>query len=207
MTQLIPDDLEKKKIIVFHADDHELLRHGVKKCLDRFPDIDVTKGVGNGKELLKLLETEIPDIILLDFQMPVMDGRETLTKIKEKYPYLKVIVLTLHDDEDTIKKMMRLGANSFVSLNELSDKIAEAIRCVHLFNYFYSESIERAFLGPRPLFERIGREFTVKEQQLLDLLAENKTESQIADIMDISKRTVAALIVKLNRRRHGKDDN
>jgi DNA-binding NarL/FixJ family response regulator len=207
MTQLIPDKLEEKKIIVFHADDHELLRYGVKKSLERWPEIDIIKGISNGKELLKLLETEIPDVILLDFQMPVMDGRETLTRIKEKYPYLKVIILTMHNDEDTIKKMMRLGANSFVTLYEMSDKIAEAILCVHQFNYFYSEAIERAFLGPRPLFERIGREFTVKEQQLLDLLAENKTESQIADTMDISKRTVAALIEKLNRRRHGRDDN
>ncbi len=107
----------------------------------------------------------------------------------------------MYNDEDTIKKMMRLGANSFVSLNENSDKIAEAIRCVHQFNYFYSEAIERAFLGPRPLFERIGRKFTVKEQQILDLLAENKTESQIADIMDISKRTVAVLIDRLNKRK------
>ena len=202
MTNIIPNKKEEGKIKIFHTDCYELLKSGIKKGLSRWPEIEITGEAANGKELLKLLETEIPDIVIVNINMPVMNGIETLAKIREKYPYLKVIILTLYNDHDMILKMMRLGANSFISLNTSVDIIYQAIKCVHEYNYYYSESIEQAFLGSRLQFERIGREFTVKEQQLLDLLAENKSESQIADIMDISKRTVAALIEKLNRRRH-----
>jgi DNA-binding NarL/FixJ family response regulator len=204
MSNLMPDKTAEKKITVFHADYHALLRSGVKQGLARWPEIDICKEAGSGKELLKLLETDVPDIVVMNITLIGMDGLELLSSIKKNHPYLKVIVLTMHNDPVLIKKTMQLGANSFLSLNTNAETISQAILCVHEFNYYYSEAMEQAFLGPRPQFERIGREFTVKEQQILDLLAEDKSESEISKIMDISKRTVATVIENLNRRRHDK---
>jgi DNA-binding NarL/FixJ family response regulator len=200
MTQLIPDKPDEKKITIFVVDDHELFRRGVRTALSKWPEIFIAKEAGNGKELLALLEKEIPDVVILNITMPVMNGIETLPKIREKYPSLKVIILSMHNDESMIKKMMQLGANSYLTKNMDSYFICQAIKCVYEYDYYYSEAIERAFLGGRSPFDGNNRKYTYKEQQILDLLAENKSESQIAEIMDISKRTVAAIIDKLNKR-------
>jgi DNA-binding NarL/FixJ family response regulator len=201
MTQLIPDKPEEKKIAIFVVDDHELFRRGVRMSVSKWPEIVITKEASNGKELLELLEKEIPDVVILNITMPIMNGIETLPIVKKKYPYLKVIILTMHNDIRMIKKMMQLGANSYLTKNMDGDIICQAIKCVHEYNYYYSDPMARAFLDLNPPLVPMGKDFTVKEQQLLDLLAENKTESQIADIMDISKNTVAVLIDRLTKRR------
>jgi DNA-binding NarL/FixJ family response regulator len=201
MTNIIPYKSSEKKITVFLVDDHELFRRGVRTAISKWPEIVITKEAGNGKELLELLEKEIPDVVILNITMPVMNGLETLPKIREKYPSLKVIILSMHNDVLMIKKMMQLGANSYLTKNMDSDVICQAIKCVHEYDYYYSDPIARTFLGLHPPLVSVGKEFTVKEQRLLDLLAENKTESQIADILDISKRTVVMLIDKLTKRR------
>ncbi len=166
----------------------------------KHPDIVIAKEASNGRELLELLEKEIPDVVILNIAMPVMDGIQTLPKIREKYPTLKVIILSMHNDASMIKKMMELGANSYLTKITDSDVICRAIKCVHEYDYYYSEPMERAFLGGRAPFDGDSRKYTYKEQRILDLLAENKTESQIAEIIDVSKRTVAAIIDKLNKR-------
>ncbi len=106
---MIPDKPEQKRITAFHADDHELFRLGVKRSLAAWPEIDISRGVGNGKELLILLKKEIPDVVLLDINMPVMNGIKALIEMKKKYPYLKVIVLTMLDDREMVREMMQLG--------------------------------------------------------------------------------------------------
>src|SRR5665213_3215272 len=104
---------EEKKITIIHCDDHALFRSGVRTALLKYTDIELIDESGNGLELLKLLETTIPDIVILNVAMPVMDGIVTLPKIRERYPELKVIVLSMHNSPEVITKMMQLGANSY----------------------------------------------------------------------------------------------
>lgn len=135
-----------KKIKIIHADDHTLFRSGVRNALKTREDIEFIGEAGNGQELLDLLELIIPDIIILNMTMPVMNGLEALPKLREKYPDLKVIVLSMHTDPQIITKMMRLGANSYLTKNVSADTIYEAIQCVYQYKYYYSEAIKSAFL-------------------------------------------------------------
>jgi DNA-binding NarL/FixJ family response regulator len=138
----------KSKIIsIIHADDHAIFRSGLRMAFKDRKDIEIIGEAGNGLELLRLLETRIPDIVILNVNMPVMDGIETLPKIKQRYPDLKVIVLSMHYSTEMITKMMRLGSNTYLTKNMSSEEIYRAIKCVHEFDYCYSESIERALLG------------------------------------------------------------
>jgi DNA-binding NarL/FixJ family response regulator len=133
--------------------------------------------------------------------MPVMNGIATLPKVKEKYPDLKVIVLSMHTSPEIITKMMQLGANSYLSKNTDGEAIYQAIKCVQEYNYYYSESIEKAYLGASFKFDREGRTYNYKELEVIEFLKEKKTVKEMADKMDLSERTVSAIIDKLNRNR------
>jgi DNA-binding NarL/FixJ family response regulator len=190
---------EEKRIKIIHCDDHSLFRSGVRMALNNKNDIDIIGESENGLELLKLLETVTPDIVILNVAMPVMNGIETLPKIKEKYPYLKIIILSMHNSTEIITKMMQLGANSYLSKNTDGEVIYQAIKCVQEYNYYYSESIERAYLGATLKFDRTGRIYSYKELKIIEFLKENKTKKEMAGALDISEATVSAIIDKINK--------
>ncbi len=190
---------EVKKITLIHCDDHALFRSGVRTALLKYTDIEIIDEAGNGLELLKLLETTIPDIVILNVAMPVMDGIATLPKIREKYPQLKVIVISMHNSPEIITKMMQLGANSYLTKNTDSEVIYQAIKCVQEYNYYYSESIEKAYLGASLKFDRTGRTYSYKELKIMELLKENKTKREMAEVLDISEATVSAIIDKIKK--------
>lgn len=192
---------EEKKIKIIHCDDHSLFRSGVRMALKDRGDIEIIGESGNGLELLKLLETITPDIVILNVTMPVMNGIETLPKIKEKYPDLKVIILSMHSSSEMITKMMQLGANSYLTKNESGEVIYIAIKCVQEYNYYYSEGIEQAFLGSGLKFKRTGRECSYQERQIIGFLKENKSEREMATLMDINEKTISAIIDKLKKSR------
>ena len=129
--------------------------------------------------------------------MHVMNGLETLPKIREKYPSLKVIILTMHTDPGIVTTMMRMGANSYLTKNIDSELIYQAIKCVFEYDYYYSEAIETAWLGSDIQFERQGHEYTYKEQQIIDFVKQNKTIKEMAEIIDISESTVTAMMARL----------
>jgi DNA-binding NarL/FixJ family response regulator len=189
----------EKKIRIIHCDDHTLFRSGVRNALLKYSDIEIIGESGNGLELLKLLETTIPDIVILNIQMPVMDGIETLPKIREKYPELKVIVLSMHSDRGIITKMMQLGANSYLSKNTDGEVIYQSIKCVQEYNYYYSESIEQAYLGSTLEFDRIGRKYSDKELKLIELIKDNRSKSEMAEILNISESTVSVIAERISK--------
>ena len=190
---------EEKKITIIHCDDHALFRSGVRLALKDNSDIEIIGESGNGLELLKLLETVLPDIVILNVAMPVMDGIITLPKIREKYPQLKVIVISMHNSPEIITKMMQLGANSYLTKNTVGEAIYQAIKCVQEYNYYYSESIEKAYLGATLKFDRTGRTYSYKELKIMEFLKENKTKREMAGVLDISEATVTAIIDKIRK--------
>lgn len=118
------------------ADDHVLFRAGVKSALSVNKDIKMIAEADNGMQLLTVLKHVQPDVILLDIQMPVMDGISTLPEIKKLYPDIKVIMLTMHNDHSMISKLMELGANSYLTKNSDSEIIYQAIKTVHEQEFF-----------------------------------------------------------------------
>lgn len=126
------NELEPHIIKVIITDDHALFRTGVKTSLVGRKDIQMVAEAENGMQLLNLLKHIKPDVILLDIQMPIMDGLTTLPEIKKLYPDVKVIMLSMHNDPSMITKMIEIGANSYLTKDSDSEKIYEAIKtCYH----------------------------------------------------------------------------
>lgn len=184
------------------ADDHALFRAGVKTALSVKKDVDLIAEADNGMQLLNLLKHIEPDVILLDIQMPIMDGITTLPEIRKLYPHVKVIILSMHNDHSMISKLMEVGANSYLTKNSDSETIYQAIKTCFEQEFFFNELTNKALLtGLRTKREEPvatdDAQLNDKEMKILRLMCEEKTTKEIADIVDISPRTVEAIRDKL----------
>jgi DNA-binding NarL/FixJ family response regulator len=189
------------KVII--ADDHALFRTGVKTTLSMKKDIKMIGEADNGAQLLTLLKVLQPDVILLDIQMPIMDGITTLPEIKELYPDIRVIMLTMHNDHSMISKLMELGANSYLTKNSDSEVIYEAVKTVYEQEYFFNALTNRALIDGLRNKRQVeatlpaDTKLTDKEITILKLMCEEKSTKDIADLVFLSPRTVEAIRDKL----------
>jgi DNA-binding NarL/FixJ family response regulator len=192
-------------IRVIIADDHVLFRAGVKAALSAKKDIEIIAEADNGMHLLNMLKSIDTDVVLLDIQMPVMDGITALPEIKKINPGIKVIMLTLLDDHSMITKLMELGANSYLTKTSDSEIIYEAIKTCYDQEYFFNSLTNKALLtnlkqrnfpGPQRLMQQEAQ-LNEKETTILKLMCEEKSTKEIADIVDLSPRTVEAIRDKL----------
>ena len=193
---------ENSVIKVAIADDHALFRTGVKTSLSSRKDIQMVAEAENGMQLLNLLKHIQPDVVLLDIQMPIMDGLTTLPEIKKLYPDVKVIMLSMHNDHSMITRMMEIGANSYLTKESDSETIYQAIKTCHEQEFFFNELTNKALLNglrtKRPA-EMAGPDVQLSEKEItiLKLMCEEKSTKEIADIVDLSPRTVEAIRDKL----------
>jgi DNA-binding NarL/FixJ family response regulator len=193
-------------INVIIVDDHVLYRAGVKTALSSKKDIKIIAEADNGAHLLNMLKGEVqPDVILLDIQMPIMDGITALPEIKKLYPDIKVIMLTLLDDQSVITKLMELGANSYLVKTSDAEVIYEAIKTCHQQEFYFNSLTNKALLNSlrhknaaSPF--KTGNEdavLTDKEINILRLMCEEKSTREIAEAVDLSPRTIEAIRDKL----------
>ena len=187
------------KIKVLITDDHAVFRTGVKSSLSHYNDIEFIGEAENGVQLLNLIKFIEPDIILLDIQMPLMDGIATLPEVKKILPNTKVIMLTMNDDVSMISKLMEIGANSYLIKNSDSETIYEAIKTVYVKEFFFNDYTNKAMLSglrnKRIAEQRLPEdaELSDKEMHVLKLMCNEKSTKEIADIVEISPRTVEAI--------------
>jgi DNA-binding NarL/FixJ family response regulator len=185
------------------ADDHILFRTGVKTALSMKKDIRMVAEADNGMQLLTLLKHTQPDVILLDIQMPIMDGITTLPEIKKLYPDVKVVMLTMHNDHSMISKLMELGANAYLTKNSDSEVIYEAVRTVFQQEYYFNTLTNKALIDGLRVKRQTENampadtKLTDKEVTILKLMCEEKSTKEIADMVDLSPRTVEAIRDKL----------
>jgi len=195
----------KEPIKVLIADDHVLYRAGVKTALSSKKDIKIIAEADNGMHLINMLKMIEPDVILLDIQMPVMDGIGALPEIKKNYPHIKVIMLTMMDDHSMITKLMELGANSYLSKTSDSEIIYEAIKTCYEQEYYFNTLTNKALLTNLKIKNTITPQKIVQQEAnlndkdilILKLMCEEKSTKEIADIVDLSPRTVEAIRDKL----------
>lgn len=185
------------------ADDHTLFRTGVKTSLSARKDIQMVAEAENGMQLLNLLKHIQPDVILLDIQMPIMDGLSTLPEIKRMYPEIKVIMLSMHNDHSMISRMMEIGANSYLTKESDSETIYQAIRTCYQQEFFFNDLTNKALLNGLRTKRTVESsaphdvQLTEKEVTILKLMCEEKSTKEIADMVDLSPRTVEAIRDKL----------
>src|SRR3982750_1074851 len=129
------------------ADDHTLFRTGVKTSLSSRKDIQMVAEAENGMQLLNLLKHIKPDVVLLDIQMPIMDGLTTLPEIRKLYPDIKVIMLSMYNDHSMISRMMELGANSYLPKDSDSEMIYRAIRTCYESEFYFNDLTNKALLN------------------------------------------------------------
>ena len=202
---MMPNDNMREPIKVIIADDHVLYRAGVKTALSAKKDVKVIAEADNGMHLLNMLKMIQPDVILLDIQMPIMDGITALPEIKKLYPNVKVIMLTMMDDHSMITKLMEIGANSYLTKTSDSEIIYEAIKTCFEQEYYFNSLTNKALLTnlkqrndalPQKM-EQQEAQLNEKEILILRLMCEEKSTKEIADIVDLSPRTVEAIRDKL----------
>ena len=187
-----------QKISLVITDDHTLYRTGVKNSLSKYPDIEIIGVAENGQSLLQLLEHMQPDMITLGIQMPIMDGMTTLPIIKQRYPEIKVIMLSMHSDPAVICKMLELGASTYLTKAAGSKEIYDNIKALRTKYFHINDTVRKAIsslkselaLSPDPIF-------TEKEILIMKLLKNNLELSEIANKVDLSQRTILAIIDKM----------
>ncbi len=195
--------MEPIKVII--CDDHVLYRAGVKTALSAKKDVKVIAEADNGMHLLNMLKMIPVDVILLDIQMPIMDGIATLPELKKLYPDIRIIMLTMMDDHSMITKLMELGANSYLTKTSDSEIIYEAIKTCFDQEYYFNSLTNKALLNnlkqrnmplPQKLMQEEAR-LNDKEITILKLMCEEKSTKEIAEVVELSPRTVEAIRDKL----------
>ncbi len=192
-------------INVIIADDHVLYRAGVITALSPKKDIKIIAEADNGSHLLNLLKGIQPNVVLLDIQMPIMDGIATLPEIKKLYPDIKIIMLTMMDDQSMITKLMELGANSYLTKTSDSEIIYEAIKTCHEQEFYFNSLTNKALLNnlrqktPVSSIKLQQEDATLSEKEItvLRLMCEEKSTREIAEVVELSPRTIEAIRDKL----------
>ena len=185
----------KNIISLVIADDHEIFRDGLALMLSKHDTVVLVGQAGDGQELLRLVEEEKPDIVLTDIKMPGLNGISATRLLLQQYPHLKIIALSMFEEEDLIVEMLEAGARGYLLKNADKKEIMEAILTVYEGNIFYCKhtSARLASLIVKSKFDpkKIRPEdFTEREMEIIRLICRQHTAQEIGERLFISKRTV-----------------
>lgn len=196
---------------VILADDHVLVRHGLKRILEENPNLEIAAEVGDGLELLNVLQKINPDLIILDVSMPNLRGIEAIPEIRRIRPNAKVLMLTMHKEEDYLYQAISAGANGYLLKEDAEKELFSAIEHIKNGKIYISPSLADQSMQNWARMRR-GEDdaqhvesLTVREREILKLIAEGKSNKEIGDLLFISVRTVerhrANMMSKLNIRK------
>ena len=172
------------------GDDHSLFLEGVESLLLDEPGIDSVHVATDGKEVLEKLSQHKIDVVLLDIQMPVMDGIDTAKHIMAKYPDVKVIMLTMFDKTVMIEKLIEIGVHGYLLKNSHKDELLRAIKTVLDGELFYSSEITKKIVMQKKQERSKPLKLTNREKEIVELISTGLTTAQISDKLFISKNTV-----------------
>ena len=178
------------------ADDHPVFRHGIRALLEMTPDVVVAGEAMTGDQAVALAEQLQPDLILMDIQMPGLNGIEATRRIVQASPHIRVLVVTMFEDDASVFTAMRAGARGYVLKDATQDELLRAIRAAANGEAIFSPSIATRlinfFMAPHPTIPKtVFPELTEREQEILDLLAQGKNNSEIAAWLNLSAKTVS----------------
>ncbi len=193
------------RIRVAIADDHKIFRSGVINTLTPYENISVVFEAEDGEHLLQIMQEQQPDVILMDLKMPRMDGIQATVKVREKYPQVKVIILTMYEDDNFIVHLVENGANAYLLKNSEPEEIYEAICTTFDKGFYFNENVNLALLKKvlhknkqqfKPTFKN-EVQLSERELEVLKLICNEYTTQEIADQIFLSSRTVEGLRQKL----------
>lgn len=188
--------MKTTKILI--VDDHEVVRDGLKNILTSLENITIAGEAGNGEDAVKMYSSLKPDLVIMDISMPGMNGIEATKVIKEKDPDARILILTMHDNQEYLNQIIRSGAKGFILKNTDKDELLEAVRTVSSGDNFFSKDISKLIIDN---YIRTAKEtekndgykevpLTKREIEILKLIASGYSNQEIANILYISYNTV-----------------
>jgi DNA-binding NarL/FixJ family response regulator len=193
--------METDQIHIAIVDDHTLFRNGVAALMSEFAELKVVFEAENGEQMQQMLNNHpLPEVILMDINMPVMDGYAAAKWIKEKYPQIRVLALSMFEDDKAVIKMIKSGASGYVLKESKPRELLEAIKTIHVKGVYINEMVSGKLI--RSIADDEANHFSKKELEFLKLCCSELTYKEIADQMFVSPRTVdnyrESLFQKLN---------
>ena len=183
------------KIKVLLADDHQILREGLRAMLEKEYNMEVLGEAADGREALRLIREKTPDVIVMDITMPGLNGVEATRQIRTEFPQIKVVALSMHDDKRFVLNMLKAGASGYLLKDGGFKEVVKAINAVMANKTYLSPDITDVvltdYLKNLKLQEvSVFALLSPREREVLQLIAEGKTTLQIADVMHVSAKTI-----------------
>ncbi len=195
--------IRPQSIRVVLADDHDLVRTGIKALLATIPGVEVLAEARDGRELLSLLEDVKPDIVMTDISMPGMDGITAIGEIHARHPGLKVLVLSMYDTVDFVRRAVASGACGYLMKDAPPFELEQALRGVMATGSYFSAAVAHRLLQPAE--PTPGDELTERQVQILTLIAQGKSAKEIAFDLGLSPKTVDVHRARIMERLNLKD--
>jgi two-component system, NarL family, nitrate/nitrite response regulator NarL len=170
------------------ADDHDLVRSGIKALLSTVDGVHVIAEARNGLELLQILESVKPDVVMTDISMPGMDGITAISEIHNRFPAVKVIVLSMYDTVDFVKRAVANGACGYLMKDAPPFELEQALRSVMATGSYFSAAVAQRLLQPSE--PTVDDELTTRQVEILTLIAQGKSAKEIAFELGLSPKTV-----------------
>ena len=184
------------KIKIILADDHRIVREGIRSLLEKSDHLEVIAEAENGREAVQMAKELNPDVILMDIAMPLLNGLEATLQIKRDCPDVKVLALTIHEDEEYIRQMLASGAMGYITKYAATDELVQAVETVFKGEMVLSPAITRLVVEDYLRWADVQQEnpdkLTPREREVLQLIAEGHKNKEISDILKISLKTVKA---------------
>ncbi|KXK46093.1 MAG: response regulator [Chlorobi bacterium OLB5] len=188
--------MKTTKILI--VDDHEVVRDGLRNILTSLENISIAGEAGNGEEAVKMYSSLKPDLVIMDISMPGMNGIEATRVIKEKDPDARILILTMHDNQEYLNQIIRSGAKGFILKNTDKEELLDAVKTVASGDNFFSKDISKLIIDN---YIRTAKEtekndgfkevpLTKREIEILKLIASGYSNQEIANILYISYNTV-----------------
>lgn len=189
-------------IRVMLADDHTLVRAGIRALLEKLPWVQVVGEAGDGRELLNQVGMQPPDVVLMDITMPGLNGLEAASRMAREFPEVRVIILSMHNNEEYYWRALKAGAAGYLLKKAATDELETALQQVVHGEVYLSQEISARLLKKFPLHAITDRkspleQLTDRQREILQLIAEGQNTKQIAEILKISPKTVEYHRMKL----------
>jgi DNA-binding NarL/FixJ family response regulator len=185
------------------ADDHAMVRAGICALVDRIAGVEVVGEAGNGREAVALVAERRPDLALINISMPELNGLETLIRIRSAHPHTRVVILSLHADEEYVRRALSHGASGYLVKSADATELELAIRAASRGDVWLSPSVSTAIVKALVQREPVGDPFellTSRQREVLQLVAEGLTSKDIADRLGLSLKTIESHRAQLMKR-------